>query len=184
MAIAILAILASIGYPAARDWVHFTRTRTISAQLSSHLALARASAIARGQPVAISPQSMHWESGWRVHLDPNANGQWDEGEAVLALHEGDRRVRIQAQGAAQRYVLFDPSGRPIQHNGAFLASAFLVCTPSTDRLTALVMNAAGRVRAEPRWGPCPVPRVSGVQRSQQSAAVRDASPPVFVFWPS
>lgn len=157
--LAVLSILIAIAYPLTRDLLQVSRTRSISFHLSTHLALARASAIARGQPVAISPQSARWEQGWRVHTDPNENGHWDEGESVLAVHDGDLRVRIQANGATQRYVLFDESGRPIQTNGAFLSGSFLVCALPAGQVTALVMNASGRTRIESRLNRCSAAQV-------------------------
>lgn len=148
MALAVVSILAAAAYPSLHGLVQSYRVQSAASQLAAHMALARGAAIARGQRVAIAPVADAWSGGWRVHLDLNANGRWDPGEDVLAEQAALPGVVIRANGAMQRQVLFEPSGRPIQANGAFLSGSFAVCAPSSAGATALVMSAAGRLRQE------------------------------------
>lgn len=133
--------------PVAQLW-RAHRSHAASSQLEAHLALARAAAIFRGRRVAVTPLEGRWDRGWKVHLDPNSNGHWEEGEEVLASHSLPQGFVIQASGVMQHYVLFEPSGRPVQANGAFLAGTFTMCPSASGPSLQLVMSATGRVRQE------------------------------------
>lgn len=148
VALAVISILAAAAYPSLHGLVQSYRVQSAASQLAAHMALARGAAIARGQRVAVAPMTDSWSGGWRVHLDPNSNGRWDPGEDVLAEQAALPGVVIRANGAMQHQVLFEPSGRPIQPNGAFLSGSFAVCARSSAGATALVMSAAGRLRQE------------------------------------
>lgn len=152
--LAVAAILSTVAYPALQDLILTSRTRALALQMLTHLNLGRTTAIARGQRVAVSPIGERWQDGWRVHLDPNSNGVWDEGEEVIAWHRGAPNIDVRANGAMQRYVLFDPTGRPVQTNSAFLAGSIIICAQPRSASTSLVMNASGRVRTDRRSGAC------------------------------
>jgi type IV fimbrial biogenesis protein FimT len=154
MVVAVVGILSAVAYPAVYELILSSRTRALAFQITTHLALARNAAITRGQRVAVSPIAGPWQDGWRVHLDPNANGVWDEGEELLAWHHGESSAEIRANGAMQRYVLFEPSGRPVQRSGGFLSGSIVICARSGSAGTALVMNASGRVRTDRRADLC------------------------------
>lgn len=146
--LAVIAILTVAAASPVAQWWQIHRGHAASSQLEAHLALARAAAISRGQRVALTPLESRWDRGWRVHLDSNSNGLWEEGEEVLAWHSLPPGFVIQVSGVMQRYVLFEPSGRPVQANGAFLAGTFTMCAPASGRSLQLVMSATGRVRQE------------------------------------
>jgi type IV fimbrial biogenesis protein FimT len=150
--LAIMSILATVTFPSLLGWAQSYRAETAVSQLTSHLALARAAAIARGDKVAVTPLAAYWHEGWRVHLDPNSNGRWDQGEEILATQVAVPGVVIRANGSMQHYVLFEPIGRPAQANGAFLSGSFTVCGTSILGSSVLVMSATGRVRHERRPG--------------------------------
>ncbi|MFN3296236.1 GspH/FimT family pseudopilin [Caldimonas sp.] len=146
--LAIVGILSLAAARPAAQWWREQRSHAVSSLLESHLALARSAAIAKGQPVALTPFNEQWSHGWRVHLDANADGRWGDGEDILASHAMRPGIVIQASGVMQRYVLFEPSGRPVQTHGAFLAGTFSICASASGPSTRLVMSASGRVRKE------------------------------------
>ncbi|MFN3415861.1 MAG: GspH/FimT family protein [Caldimonas sp.] len=143
-----MAILTITAASPVAQWWHRQRVQAALSQLEAHLALARAAAISRGRRTALTPLEGRWDQGWRLHLDSNSNGRWDEGEEILAWHELPPDLLVRVNGVMQRYVLFDPSGRPVQAHGAFLAGTFTICAPSSGASMQLVMSATGRVRQE------------------------------------
>lgn len=153
--LAVVAVLAALAAPAWQDFMARQRRDALAGQLTAHLALARNAALSRGRPVALSTLGSGWHSGWRVHMDLQRNGSWDDGETVLAEHPGDTQARMVGNGAMTRYVLFDADGRPRQANGSFLSGSLQVCMPSRQGIVALVMSATGRIRQELRSNPCP-----------------------------
>ena len=152
--LSVVAVLAALAVPAWQDFMARHRRDILASQLTAHLALARNAALSRGRPVALSTQGNGWHSGWRVHLDLQRNGRWDDGETVLAEHPGDSQARMTGNGAMTRYVLFDADGRPRQANGSFLSGSLQVCIPSRQGVVVLVMSATGRVRQEIRPAYC------------------------------
>lgn len=152
--LSVVAILATLALPSWQELSNALRRRTVAGQLVAHLTLARTVAISRGRPVALSPRGQEWSGGWRVHLDSQRNGRWDVGESILAEHEGDASISITGNGSMSRYILFDPSGRPVQTGGGFLAGTLQLCIPATHGVMALIMSASGRIREELRDGAC------------------------------
>lgn len=152
--LAVVAVLAALAAPAWQDFMARQRRDALAGQLTAHLALARNAALSRGRPVALSTQGNGWHSGWRVHMDLQRNGRWDEGETVLAEHPGDAQAHMVGNGVMTRYVLFDADGRPRQANGGLLAGSLLICMPSRPGTVALVMSAVGRIRQETRKNHC------------------------------
>ncbi|HWP19438.1 MAG TPA: GspH/FimT family protein [Burkholderiaceae bacterium] len=150
----VLSVLAGATVPTLERLVTTYRQQAAVSALHAHLSLARQVAVSRGLRVTMRAARFGWQEGWQVFVDPNANGEVDPGEEVVAV--GDRRslMTISANGAMARYVSFDPSGRPTQLNGAFLSGRFIVCTPHRPPVYELVMNAAGRLRQERLDRPC------------------------------
>ncbi|WP_068174281.1 GspH/FimT family pseudopilin [Hydrogenophaga taeniospiralis] len=152
--LSVVAILAALALPSWQELSNAQRRWAVASQLSAHLALARSAAISRGRSVALSPRGQGWSGGWRVYLDSQPNGQWDTDESILAEHEGDALISIAGNGTMGRYILFNPDGRPVQTGGGFLAGTLQLCVPETRGVTALIMNAAGRIREERRDRDC------------------------------
>jgi type IV fimbrial biogenesis protein FimT len=150
----IVALLAAIAIPGWQDFMLRQRQVMLANQLTTHLALARSTAIARGKPVAVSTQGEAWHSGWRVHLELHPNGNWDSDESVLAEHQGDAQTQVTGNGAMSQYVMFDADGRPKQSGGGFQAGSIELCVPSRQGVILLVMSATGRVRQEQKQSGC------------------------------
>lgn len=153
--LAIVAVLAAYAVPAWQGLIAQQRRDALAGQLTAHMALARSAAISKGRTVALTPLGTGWHSGWRVHLELDRNGRWDNNETVYAEHAGDPNARMLGNGSMARYVMFDPDGRPTQPGGGFLAGTLQVCIPERPGMVALVMSATGRVRREIRQTSCP-----------------------------
>ena len=152
----VLSLLVIMTTLAAAPWQAFLERQSREAAAStliSHLGLARSAAISRRARVTIAPREDLWRSGWRVFVDRNRDGEWEEGEAELLVSEGVD-VDIEANGVMRRYVSFDELGRPVQANGAFLAGAFTLCKAGGQQAHRLVLAPSGRVRQEKADGLC------------------------------
>jgi type IV fimbrial biogenesis protein FimT len=66
IAIAIVAILASIATPSFRQFVSGQRIKTAAFDIMSALTLARSEAIKRAAPVTVVPTGGAWTNGWTV----------------------------------------------------------------------------------------------------------------------
>jgi type IV fimbrial biogenesis protein FimT len=81
--LAVLAILLSIAVPSFADFIRSNRAESQRAALISSLGLARSEAIRRGTQVRVSPLNGNdWTGGWRVWVDSNGSGTYNNGEAI------------------------------------------------------------------------------------------------------
>lgn len=151
--LAILAVLAALALPAFQGIGARLQQESASSALMSHLTLARSAAVTRRTRVALVASAEGWGGGWRVHVDANANGVWDAGEAVLA-ESGPLKARVRAGNPMARHVAYDALGHPVQPNGAFLAGSFTVCAAGAADGQRLVLSAVGRLRSEAASGAC------------------------------
>lgn len=148
VALSIFGVLVAQAVPSMRQLMARQRQQVVASQLEAHLAMARSSALTRGERVTLSPIAESWSGGWRIHMDDNATGAWEEGELVLAHGAAAEGVSITANGPMRRYVSYDPNGLPIQANGAFMAGTWRVCAAGVQTAKRLVLSATGRVRRE------------------------------------
>jgi type IV fimbrial biogenesis protein FimT len=153
--IAILAVLVTLSVPWAGALIGRQQQRVAVSTLHDHLALARSTAISRGRRTALSPVTAgDWSRGWRVYVDANRNGEWDEDDEPMVAQAGATQAAISTTGTLDEYVAFDASGRPVQESGAFLAGTFSVCGPAGDTTLRVVLNAAGRASRSATTTPC------------------------------
>lgn len=146
--LSIFGLLLAQAVPGMRHIVAKQRQEIVAAQLEAHLSMARSSALTRKQRITLSSVGPDWSQGWRLHVDENANGAWDEGEGVLARGDAVDGIAITAKGPMGRYVSYDIDGLPVQASGAFMAGTWHVCAIGSSRAKRLVLSATGRVRRE------------------------------------
>lgn len=102
VAVAILAVLATLAAPSFTPLLERWRVRQTLESLQSTLYYARSEAIRRGGGVAIqklpntngctlAANSDDWGCGWVVFVDANGNNQWDAGEEIQRL---DTQARV------------------------------------------------------------------------------------------
>lgn len=79
--VTIIAIMLVIGVPAMSEFVADQRVRTVTSDITSEIALARAKAIETSHRVIMQklPTSVFWRDGWRLYADMNDNGAYDAG---------------------------------------------------------------------------------------------------------
>ena len=103
VAVAILAVLATLAAPSFTPLIERWRVRQTLESLQSTLYYARSEAIRRGGGVAIQKLPQHtngctlaangddWGCGWVVFVDANGNNRWDAGEEIQRF---DTQARI------------------------------------------------------------------------------------------
>lgn len=147
VALSVFATLLGLAVPAWQALNARQRQQAAASRIESHVAMARSTAISRNARVTMSPlQPGNWAGGWRLHVDDNTSGTWDDGEALLVQAEPLPGVAARADGPLGRYLSFDASGAPVQVNGAFLAGTWVLCTQRDQPALQLVLSASGRLR--------------------------------------
>ncbi len=119
VAIAVAAILISIGLPAFRDLTASNQMRTGVNDLVGALHYAKSEAVSRGERIVVCKGSDtacrdtgDWTQGWAVFADANSNGELDGGELLLAREPISGSVEtFMGSGTAANNVTFTPGGR-------------------------------------------------------------------------
>jgi type IV fimbrial biogenesis protein FimT len=167
VALAVLAILASLAVPAFTDLIRNGRRTTMVNELGAALMLARAEAGKRAQPVVVcgvtdangdgvlAPAEQacagaDWSGGWMVAAwnDADADRALDPGELLPALrvHLNDRaQVTVRASSLTDAPATGAVALRPFNQAGS--AGRLTVCDPrGTSRARAVELAANGRAR--------------------------------------
>lgn len=158
VAVAVLAILLSIGVPAFGTMIDAQRLDNEAHRLMRSVQFTRNEAVRRNRHVLMQPVNGSWTNGWVVFLDDDRNGQHDPDDPLLRV-EGPAGAVIHANGSLTGYVRYNSQGESELLNGGFLSGTFSLC-PRQPGVEArqLVINRVGRVRmqrAEPTAGNCP-----------------------------
>lgn len=157
-AVAVLAVLATLGLPALQDAAQRWRGAAALHHLSGSFALARSAAVARGHPVSVCPATPEgrcgggrdWSGGWLVYADRARRDQPAGPEDVLRRHRGEAGIAVHTSAGRQR-VRFQPDGRA---GGSNLS--LHVCADGA-LLGQIVVNNGGRARSQRPAGPTPCP---------------------------
>jgi len=99
----IIALLLVIGVPAMGEFVADQRVRTVTSDITSEIALARAKAIETSRRVYMEKLGVNWNNGWRLYADINDNGTYD---AVVDLE----LKRFEGFSSGSIYVCTFPVG--------------------------------------------------------------------------
>ena len=148
IALAITAIVSTVGLPAMSDWLGNQRVRAESHLLWQHLGLARQTAVLRRQVVVACPTAdglrcdndADWSQGWMVfiNLDDDRPAQKDPHERLISRHQSHDRIRI----VSNRRTLRFSGDLQRASNGRLL-----VCGDRPDQPpTQLVISPTGRTR--------------------------------------
>ncbi len=148
VALAMLAILASIATPGFTQMIHAQQLRSASIDLALAFTTARHEAITRQRPVLIDNGDGEWANGWRIFVDQNTNGTLDAEELVLRTGDASADgVRISGNTPVSRYVRYMPSGLAQMQNGAFQAGTITMCHADGEQaIRKLILNPSGRLR--------------------------------------
>jgi type IV fimbrial biogenesis protein FimT len=152
LTLSILSILALIALPAWQSMLVYGRRATALGNLRTSLALARESAITRGQIVALctSTDHMHcdsgdWDEGWIVFVDRNTDYKHDTGEPILRVnaplagpdHLSGNRLIAHHVGFQRDGLMYGV------HNGTI---TYTTTPPRPASQQCLVVARSGRIR--------------------------------------
>lgn len=178
VALAVLAIIISVGLPQMSVFFKGGRMVTIPNDLLAGLHIARSEAIKRNGRVTICKSSnadaatpacdtgAGWDDGWFVFVEGQGVGEVgeyassDDG-AILKINTGveNNKATITADAAIGDYVTFTSRGTPKLANGATQSGMFRVCDDrGLSSARGVVLNASGRVRVikdADKIGACP-----------------------------
>lgn len=156
IALAIGAILMSLGAPAVIDTVRDNRAATQVNELVGAMSYARGEAVTRGVTVSIRPlnttpsgTSYLWESGWSVFTDLNSNGVADVGTGACLATEDCvlRREPALAAGNTLRSVrgrvTFSARSSAAGYNGTWT----LCDSRGAAHASGVILFPTGRARA-------------------------------------
>lgn len=150
MAMAILAIGASLALPTFKGSLERTRTATALNQLISALAAARSAAVTRRQAVSVCPSQDRlvcrgdgiWEEGWIVFVDAGKTGQPANPGQILRAADPLSPSLILRTTPGRHRARFQPDGRS---TGSTLTLS--LCLRSGHRpLGQVILNNWGRAR--------------------------------------
>jgi type IV fimbrial biogenesis protein FimT len=149
IALAIAAILATIALPAFSQWIDRHRLEVGLHAMIRSLALARSEAVKRAGYVSLSNPDNHWETGWQIFSDPNHNGVFETGEALLYEQGPIFGVRIRGNTPLRDLVTYRGDGQSVLTGGGFQAGTFHLC-PNSFQLAPykVVIARGGRPRIE------------------------------------
>ena len=163
IALAIAALLLTLGVPTYRDWIASQQLLHHAQLLAQTLTLARTEAVKHGYRVNVCKSTDgrecadtgRWDMGFLMHTDDNADGVVDVDEALLrAEGPAPHDITISANRPVDDYVSFTSLGHARLLNGALQMGTFTVCKPGRDALLVVLANS-GRVRIDRSRQRCP-----------------------------
>ncbi len=146
--LSIVGLLAAVAIPSFAPMVNRQRLAMATNDLNLAFTLARSEAIKRGQRVAVAPLVPEtWTSGWRVFVDANDNGLFDNDEEVLRVFSApEEHIGIEASGSGLKEVVsYNGAGFARQPGGDGLALGRFVITYNKTDPRALCFST-GRIR--------------------------------------
>jgi type IV fimbrial biogenesis protein FimT len=151
MALAIVAVLATVALPAFGNLLGRTRQQTAMADLQASLNQARSAAVSRGMHVIACPSidrltclhTTQWHHGWLLFADLDHDGQRSDDEPVLS----------EGQARPEGIGILGTAGRPridYQSDGSASGTniTLTVCdrAAGSTRARTLVVSPSGRIR--------------------------------------
>ena len=152
MAVAVLAVLATLAAPSYGKLIARTHTQTARSALDTTLNQARLSAVTRGAHVVVCPsddgercsRTTQWQHGWLAFADHNRDGMRSADEPLLGVVQAQPAGTAIVGTAGRLRVAYRPDGSATGTN-----QTLTICdrTAGADHATALIINQAGRVRS-------------------------------------
>lgn len=148
----IAVILVTIAAPSLNDLIRHNRLEVTTNQLLESVYTARSYAVKTNSRVTMST-NQSWNHGWRIHLDPNHNGERDSSETVLVrfepLHES---IEVLGNRPVADYISYLGNGESRwasgYKGGGFQAGTLTICPKGGGSGYELILARGGRLRKE------------------------------------
>ncbi len=153
--VTISAILLVIGVPAMGEFVADQRVRTVTSDIASEFALARAKTIETSRRVYMEKLGVNWNNGWRLYADINDNGAYNAGiDLELKRFEGFTAGTIYVctlpVAAFPTQIVFRPDGRIARtgvvtaNDGIYVVDTLGDGNPANDKIRGVQFGFSGR----------------------------------------
>lgn len=152
----IIALMLVIGVPAMGEFVADQRVRTVTSDITSEIALARAKAIESSRRVYMEKLGVNWNNGWRLYVDQNDNSTYDAGvdleiKRFNGFTTGTIYVCTVPVGAFTNQIIFRPDGRVARagavsaNDGIYVVDTMSASTPVTGyKIRGVQFGFSGR----------------------------------------
>lgn len=150
--VAVLAICAGVALPSLRSFLEQQRTLAAISSLTTHMSLARMTAISRNQRAVLCPSSdgasceagTDWSTGWMLFVDEDGNRRPDSSDEILRvdLEPTSRHLRVVSTVGRQQ-LRYLPDGRSAGSN-----LTLSICNRQGEVLSRVIVNNMGRPRSE------------------------------------
>ncbi len=145
IALAIAAILLTIGVPSFENQMRNSRLTAAANDFVASVQLARSAAIKhRRNARIVSANGTNWGNGWTVWVDKNSNNAQEGDEVLRVFDPVDASGKITFSAAAQGSFIF--SGTGMVDN---MGSLTLCDTRTGETGRIITISAAGRVNTSP-----------------------------------
>jgi type IV fimbrial biogenesis protein FimT len=146
-ALTLIGLLLTLGIPAFSATLDRQRLDSATGALANGLAYTRLEAVRRNRVVTMAPIGENWNTGWRIFIDSNNDGAYDEGEVLLREDTPARTAFIHANTPVARFVRYNARGESVLLNGGFQAGTFRFCPQQAGADgRVMVLNRVGRIR--------------------------------------
>jgi len=160
ISLTIIAILAAISLPAARDFISHTQEELLQKQLIHVIQLAKHEAIAMHAPVGLcqsdnqSTCSGSWEQGQLIFLDETADGIVHSRQQIISVMQMSvqhGRIKWRSFPRYRQYLLFSPMQWMENENGTFWhchadKSVWAMTVSKTGRTQIIYPNKKGEIK--------------------------------------
>jgi type IV fimbrial biogenesis protein FimT len=159
MAVAILALITSLGTPQITSYIQLNRLSNSLAEFQSAITLARSEAIRRNVTVRLSTTGGTlgniWGSGWQVWIDQNANNSFDLNIDPILLSKNQLPSGITANNLAGiNQIEFSSNGFIKNFTPDNLATQTIniqICSDQTGEIVSISRNG---LTTSARGGTC------------------------------
>jgi type IV fimbrial biogenesis protein FimT len=151
--LAIIAIMLVVGVPAMGEFVADQRVRTVTSDISSDIALARAKAVESSRRVYMQKLGVNWNNGWRLYADVNDDAAYSAGiDLELKRFDGFSAGTIYlCTLPATNQIIFRPDGRVVRagvasvNDGIYVVDTMNAGTPaSAYKIRGVQFGISGR----------------------------------------
>ena len=161
VAMAVMAILTGIALPSMGGLVEHQRTSAAISSLTTHMHLARMTALSRNRRAVLCPSidgstclaGTDWSPGWMLFVDDDGNRKPDAGDDILRadLDPTSRHLRVISTSGRQQ-LRYQPDGSSAGSN-----LTLSICNAAGQLLGRVIVNNMGRPRSERPKAPTPCP---------------------------
>lgn len=153
VAVALTALLLSMGVPALQQFTSNARQTSTINDFVSSMHIARSTAVTTNfrttvcaSSNGVSCEAVTWDQGWIVFSDRDSDQTVDNDETIVASSNGADGLEIQSAEFGQ-FLMYRPNGRVMTASAAGNSGQFTVCdNRGSEYAKVLIVDLSGRPR--------------------------------------